>query len=137
MKFNSKKEIEIEYNDIISEIPEDDSNIKENIPHIELFLKRWNKLLWQYIYISNPRTTTHQDYLRYKTYLNQEGEREAFKDAIIEMVMGALVSDMHLNAYTDKVAKTMPETVQMFLASGRLVNIGRFIGVIPEWDVVL
>lgn len=136
MKFNNK-EIEYEKDDIINEIPMEDADIEENIPHFALFLKRWNKLLWQYIYINNSRTTEHQDYLRYKIYKNKDGEREAFKNALIEMVMGALVSDMHLNAYTDKIAKTMPETVHMFLASGRLIGIGRFVGDMPDWQVSL
>lgn len=134
MKWNAEKEIVIEYNDILGEIPKDDAEIKEMIPQIEIFLIRWNKLLWQHIYSQSTNDANQKKYIKYKTHLNIEGEQSAFRNAIIEIVMGALVSDMHLNAYTDKISKTMPETVNQFLRNGRLIQIGRNNYEIPEWS---
>lgn len=135
MYWNEEKELFIEYEDIHNEIPMEDAEIKENIPYIALYLKRWSSILWQHIYYNNSSSTKQQWYLRYKTFLDQEGEQKAIKNAIIEMTMGALTSDMHLNAYTDKVTKTMPETVNMYLRAGKLIRIGRYIGEVEDYAV--
>ncbi len=71
-----------------------------------------------YVGINQP---AHIKFMQYKIKNNHENEKRYLLLAMIEMVRGALNSDMDLNAYTETDLKHYPETVVSELKNGRLI----------------
>lgn len=67
----------------------------------------------------------HIKFMQGKIHRNLENEKLYLMKAMIEIIKGALNSDMDLNAYIDGEAKHYPNTVEQELQNGLLIMPGR------------
>ena len=119
---------------LISEIPYSDDEIKKRIKNIDKYLKRYSRRIYQHIDYSNRRSV--KQFIRYKIYLNQEFERQAIQDTIVEYVMGALESGMDLNLYIEDTKSDLPDTVEIILRNAGLLRVGTVINDMDDLDEI-
>jgi len=119
----SKKEYYITPEAILNNRAVTEQDLFNALKDPDKMLKDFSHQIYRYMfrYYKGEDKGKHQEEIRYLLEKNAD-KLEAFKEAVIEYTMGALVSELDLNRYLAEQGAHMPETVHEELSNASLLR---------------